>query len=163
MVQSFSAASRVGRIIDQVTIYFLQEKDGIRDIGVTGVQTCALPISLASGDLLVPLRHHVLQHGADLAVAQALSGTGLTRAVVALAHGRQDQAERRQRARLPRFCGVLQGGVEPFSNHVASLPTAARKAPRSKPKRPPRANRPGSRALDPAPHDGTNRRPWRSE
>src|SRR3712207_4249018 len=26
-------------------IFFLQAEDGIRDIGVTGVQTCALPIS----------------------------------------------------------------------------------------------------------------------
>src|SRR3712207_7666336 len=27
-------------------IFFFQAEDGIRDIGVTGVQTCALPISL---------------------------------------------------------------------------------------------------------------------
>src|SRR3712207_8237952 len=27
-----------------MTIYFFQAEDGIRDIGVTGVQTCALPI-----------------------------------------------------------------------------------------------------------------------
>ncbi|EKN64830.1 hypothetical protein BAZO_12599, partial [Schinkia azotoformans LMG 9581] len=28
--------------------FFFQAEDGIRDIGVTGVQTCALPISLPS-------------------------------------------------------------------------------------------------------------------
>src|SRR5258707_3994336 len=28
--------------------FFFQAEDGIRDIGVTGVQTCALPISIAS-------------------------------------------------------------------------------------------------------------------
>src|SRR5258707_11770981 len=28
--------------------FFFQAEDGIRDIGVTGVQTCALPISFAS-------------------------------------------------------------------------------------------------------------------
>src|SRR5258707_9852422 len=28
--------------------FFFQAEDGIRDIGVTGVQTCALPISLRS-------------------------------------------------------------------------------------------------------------------
>src|SRR5258707_152660 len=28
-----------------IPIFFLQAEDGIRDIGVTGVQTCALPIS----------------------------------------------------------------------------------------------------------------------
>ena len=27
-----------------VQIFFFQAEDGIRDIGVTGVQTCALPI-----------------------------------------------------------------------------------------------------------------------
>src|SRR3712207_6929626 len=31
-------------------IFFFQAEDGIRDIGVTGVQTCALPIS-AGGDV----------------------------------------------------------------------------------------------------------------
>src|SRR3712207_7281460 len=30
-------------------VFFFQAEDGIRDIGVTGVQTCALPISFASG------------------------------------------------------------------------------------------------------------------
>src|SRR3712207_8406926 len=31
--------------------FFFQAEDGIRDIGVTGVQTCALPISTALDDL----------------------------------------------------------------------------------------------------------------
>src|SRR3712207_6889297 len=31
-----------------VIFFFFQAEDGIRDIGVTGVQTCALPISTAS-------------------------------------------------------------------------------------------------------------------
>src|SRR5258707_12713697 len=31
--------------------FFFQAEDGIRDIGVTGVQTCALPISRAPGDV----------------------------------------------------------------------------------------------------------------
>src|SRR5258707_3703560 len=30
----------------QLEFFFFQAEDGIRDIGVTGVQTCALPISL---------------------------------------------------------------------------------------------------------------------
>src|SRR3712207_8836120 len=30
--------------------FFFQAEDGIRDIGVTGVQTCALPISSGIGD-----------------------------------------------------------------------------------------------------------------
>src|SRR3712207_2425339 len=33
--------------------FFFQAEDGIRDIGVTGVQTCALPISVWSGGSFV--------------------------------------------------------------------------------------------------------------
>src|SRR6476620_9267935 len=32
--------------------FFFQAEDGIRDIGVTGVQTCALPISLAQDAII---------------------------------------------------------------------------------------------------------------
>src|SRR5438445_8928161 len=40
--------------------FFFQAEDGIRDIGVTGVQTCALPISSTqaprrTGEVVVPL------------------------------------------------------------------------------------------------------------
>src|SRR5258707_10906326 len=34
--------------INRICFFFFQAEDGIRDIGVTGVQTCALPISLRS-------------------------------------------------------------------------------------------------------------------
>src|SRR3712207_8063830 len=40
-------------------VFFFQAEDGIRDIGVTGVQTCALPICLGS-DAAVALDHVVL-------------------------------------------------------------------------------------------------------
>src|SRR2546422_4581125 len=33
--------------------FFFQAEDGIRDVAVTGVQTCALPISLAAARALV--------------------------------------------------------------------------------------------------------------
>src|SRR3712207_7274059 len=37
-------------------VFFFQAEDGIRDIGVTGVQTCALPISMVcSGGTTWPL------------------------------------------------------------------------------------------------------------
>ena len=39
-------------IDDGYCFFFFQAEDGIRDIGVTGVQTCALPISVLSGILL---------------------------------------------------------------------------------------------------------------
>ena len=37
-------------VISVVSFFFFQAEDGIRDIGVTGVQTCALPISMELSD-----------------------------------------------------------------------------------------------------------------
>src|SRR3712207_8973437 len=37
-------------------IFFFQAEDGIRDIGVTGVQTCALPICVTLHDALTVLQ-----------------------------------------------------------------------------------------------------------
>src|SRR5258707_4076397 len=34
----------VGTWVTKISFFFFQAEDGIRDIGVTGVQTCALPI-----------------------------------------------------------------------------------------------------------------------
>src|SRR5258707_3277522 len=39
-------------VIGYVLFFFFQAEDGIRDIGVTGVQTCALPISAATNQAL---------------------------------------------------------------------------------------------------------------
>ena len=36
-----------------IIIFFFQAEDGIRDIGVTGVQTCALPIYLPDGEFQI--------------------------------------------------------------------------------------------------------------
>src|SRR5256885_9813933 len=38
-------------------LFFFQAEDGIRDYKVTGVQTCALPISLEGGDRVDDGRH----------------------------------------------------------------------------------------------------------
>src|SRR5205085_6970546 len=47
--------------------FFFQAEDGIRDLTVTGVQTCALPISPSSILLDVPLElSHPLVHVRDL-------------------------------------------------------------------------------------------------
>src|SRR2546422_2952256 len=35
-------------------VFFFQAEDGIRDVAVTGVQTCALPISMRVGQPLPP-------------------------------------------------------------------------------------------------------------
>src|SRR5260370_32109606 len=38
-------------------VFFFQAEDGIRDSSVTGVQTCALPISGAATPRIAPARH----------------------------------------------------------------------------------------------------------
>src|SRR5438270_9453469 len=47
--------------------FFFQAEDGIRDLTVTGVQTCALPISLSRGLRLVKQKHkHNCDRGKDI-------------------------------------------------------------------------------------------------
>src|SRR5947209_14528491 len=54
-VQCVYLFSVIFALIDQLLLYlfllffFFQAEDGIRDIGVTGVQTCALPICISGG------------------------------------------------------------------------------------------------------------------
>src|SRR2546429_6528333 len=38
-------------LLCMLSLFFFQAEDGIRDVAVTGVQTCALPISSVSGHL----------------------------------------------------------------------------------------------------------------
>src|SRR2546430_13430349 len=53
-----------------VSFFFFQAEDGIRDLTVTGVQTCALPIFLLPGEhdavahrpVELILRHHLAEH-----------------------------------------------------------------------------------------------------
>src|SRR5437762_8953232 len=42
-------ASQWKRTLDSIPFFFFQAEDGIRDTSVTGVQTCALPISISMG------------------------------------------------------------------------------------------------------------------
>src|SRR3712207_7009074 len=51
---------------DSYCFFFFQAEDGIRDIGVTGVQTCALPIFL----LQLPFLHAVSPPSENIAVFQ---------------------------------------------------------------------------------------------
>src|SRR3712207_3636959 len=47
--KSARGAGWTGRWCRRTLFFFFQAEDGIRDIGVTGVQTCALPICVAAG------------------------------------------------------------------------------------------------------------------
>src|SRR2546429_9689244 len=42
---------RNGKVICSVVFFFFQAEDGIRDVAVTGVQTCALPIFLSPDEI----------------------------------------------------------------------------------------------------------------
>src|SRR2546430_7424063 len=50
--------------------FFFQAEDGIRDLTVTGVQTCALPLAFVAGDLSDP---HSTHRMCQTAVAGALA------------------------------------------------------------------------------------------
>src|SRR3712207_7476019 len=41
----------IGHGVDCEVCFFFQAEDGIRDIGVTGVQTCALPILIPENEI----------------------------------------------------------------------------------------------------------------
>src|SRR2546422_4319364 len=77
-----------------VFFFFFQAEDGIRDVAVTGVQTCALPISLTQ------LLHHVIAVGDHLAHQAGRGRGGAQRRAIVLAEpdvvrilGRADGAD----------------------------------------------------------------------
>src|SRR2546422_5673305 len=78
-----------------VFFFFFQAEDGIRDVAVTGVQTCALPISAVS--LAADVRRRGLHRDAG-----TLRETGRDREEL--------QGDRRGQARRPPRAGVLHGG-----------------------------------------------------
>src|SRR5258707_9702912 len=45
-----------------IVFFFFQAEDGIRDIGVTGVQTCALPISFGNFAFKMEIRNRMIFH-----------------------------------------------------------------------------------------------------
>src|SRR3989440_6329147 len=55
------AASGLIRLSASQIVFFFQAEDGIRDLIVTGVQTCALPISVSASN---GCRYCIASHGA---------------------------------------------------------------------------------------------------
>src|SRR5215203_691329 len=99
--------------------FFFQAEDGIRDIGVTGVQTCALPICLfrdarraglsRARAVAVAARAGGLADGADLSPPspQPGSGQGVDRAAGLGAATLADRLPRRLGVRRDRLPAVL--------------------------------------------------------
>src|SRR2546429_5797538 len=54
-------------------VFFFQAEDGIRDVAVTGVQTCALPISFGPPDARRPTIQ-LLEDSSDVVASQVVSG-----------------------------------------------------------------------------------------
>src|SRR3712207_5752351 len=80
--------------------FFFQAEDGIRDIGVTGVQTCALPICVVGGTLFA--------NTDDSAQAALTNSTAGTVERFDLATGRQETLARG--LTMPNGLAILPGG-----------------------------------------------------
>src|SRR5690606_40679914 len=75
------------------SLFFFQAEDGIRDFHVTGVQTCALPISFTGGSLIVGPDGGVLARGPEEGEAlleATLDPEEVRRARTPYAHARDD-------------------------------------------------------------------------
>src|SRR5699024_12332901 len=54
-------------------VFFFQAEDGIRDRNVTGVQTCALPICIILGEMLLTRAHSSVDKLKEFAILNKLS------------------------------------------------------------------------------------------
>src|SRR5258707_11445663 len=89
---------RLGRAVntpERRPFFFFQAEDGIRDIGVTGVQTCALPISdgncrvsyLKAGVRLLTKRRSIMMRNIVTGLAAAAIATAASTFSASAIHG----------------------------------------------------------------------------
>src|SRR5207237_5706203 len=91
--------------------FFFQAEDGIRDSSVTGVQTCALPISITKALELEPEfadRFYEIRSEADLALGQSARALQEINLASDLPHSDRSVLERRSEER--RVGKVCRGG-----------------------------------------------------
>src|SRR2546425_3566775 len=75
-----------------VFFFFFQAEDGIRDKLVTGVQTCALPISLRRARIYVESREAAMRESGDI-IAAGRAPLEIGEVVAGAAPGRQSPDE----------------------------------------------------------------------
>src|SRR3712207_7768697 len=87
-------------MVKSTVLFFFQAEDGIRDIGVTGVQTCALPISKSATG---PTRDHGRCHEAKIFLnrssrvrSPSLSGVSASRRLMTLSVVTPSRSEERR-------------------------------------------------------------------
>src|SRR3712207_8063255 len=80
----------------QMTFFFFQAEDGIRDIGVTGVQTCALPIYLISVPYISGTSVDEAMINRCTTVDETLQLIYLMRQEIFMAEGRRVRSEERR-------------------------------------------------------------------
>src|SRR3712207_7210150 len=104
--------------ISHKIIFFFQAEDGIRDIGVTGVQTCALPISppslftfafcLFTFDLPAEAADGVEEVGGVDRLGQEVVEAGGARPLAVVVHGEIGRASGRGRGEVPGVAGSFK-------------------------------------------------------
>src|SRR2546422_3333758 len=107
-----------------VFFFFFQAEDGIRDVAVTGVQTCALPIS----DIAT---HVAVRLAAKEAVYKALQGSAAARGigwreieVIRAPDGRPDVSLSGVATRRARELGVRRVLLSLSHTHLAAIAVA---------------------------------------
>src|SRR2546429_3858388 len=119
-------------------MFFFQAEDGIRDVAVTGVQTCALPISLDRG------RRRPRGYAAARAGRTGVGRSGVAAVALLFVPGVQELSQSYLAYwSAPRKCSDTYGSVrseEHTSELQSRLHTACRLLPRKK-KSPGRAPR----------------------
>src|SRR2546430_5320894 len=102
--------------------FFFQAEDGIRDLTVTGVQTCALPISAAGAAVAAPLP----RRRPRAARAPAAAGSGVhrgRRGTAARLRPDQDAAAARPRLRSEERRGGEEGRSRWAPDHLKKKKT----------------------------------------
>src|SRR2546422_1681170 len=130
MVGSAQIARRiVQRMAGLIILFFFQAEDGIRDVAVTGVQTCALPIYLCTNALLLKerLTAGVFEPSKYLSFSIHMDGLRAEHDEAVCREGVYDEAGEANRGGLPRgFRGTthttLFDGANPLRTREVFAP-----------------------------------------